>query len=241
MKTLLIIPAYNEEDCITKVIDNLINNYPQYDYVIINDGSTDHTSEICHKKGYEIIDLPINLGLAGAFQTGLKYAYLKEYDFAMQMDADGQHLPEYVDKLLEKMNEGYDIVIGSRFVTEKKPKSMRMLGSNMISRAIQVTTGTRIMDPTSGMRMFNRSMIKEFANNINYGPEPDTISFLIKQGAKIGEVQVKMAERIAGESYLNFTKSIWYMTKMLISIIILQNFRKRKYDSEMINNEEGAK
>ena len=95
MKTLLIIPAYNEEDCITKVIDNLINNYPQYDYVIINDGSTDHTSEICHKKGYEIIDLPINLGLAGAFQTGLKYAYLKGYDFAMQMDADGQHLPEY--------------------------------------------------------------------------------------------------------------------------------------------------
>ncbi len=241
MKTLLIIPAYNEEDCITKVVDNLINNYPQYDYVIINDGSTDHTSEICHKKGYEIIDLPINLGLAGAFQTGLKYAYLKEYDFAMQMDADGQHLPEYVDKLLEKMNEGYDIVIGSRFVTEKKPKSMRMLGSNMISRAIRVTTGTRIMDPTSGMRMFNRSMIREFANNINYGPEPDTISFLIKQGAKIGEVQVKMSERIAGESYLNFTKSIWYMTKMLISIIILQNFRKRKYDGEMINNEEGAK
>ena len=126
MKTLLIIPAYNEEDCITKVVDNLINNYPQYDYVIINDGSTDHTSEICHKKGYEIIDLPINLGLAGAFQTGLKYAYLKEYDFAMQMDADGQHLPEYVDKLLEKMNEGYDIVIGSRFVTEKKPKSMQL-------------------------------------------------------------------------------------------------------------------
>ena len=241
MKTLLIIPAYNEEDCITKVIDNLINNYPQYDYVIINDGSTDHTSEICHKKGYEIIDLPINLGLAGAFQTGLKNAYLKGYDFAMQMDADGQHLPEYVDKLLEKMNEGYDIVIGSRFVTEKKPKSMRMLGSNMISRAIRVTTGTRIMDPTSGMRMFNRSMIREFANNINYGPEPDTISFLIKQGAKIGEVQVKMSERIAGESYLNFTKSIWYMTKMLISIIILQNFRKRKYDGEMINNEEGAK
>lgn len=241
MKTLLIIPAYNEEDCITKVVDNLINNYPQYDYVIINDGSTDHTSEICHKKGYEIIDLPINLGLAGAFQTGLKYAYLKEYDFAMQMDADGQHLPEYVDKLLEKMNEGYDIVIGSRFVTEKKPKSMRMLGSNMISRAIRATTGTRIMDPTSGMRMFNRSMIREFANNINYGPEPDTISFLIKQGAKIGEVQVKMSERIAGESYLNFTKSIWYMTKMLISIIILQNFRKRKYDGEMINNEEGAK
>ena len=77
MKILLIIPAYNEENCITKVIDELVERYPQYDYIIVNDGSTDHTSEICHKSGYEIIDLPINLGLAGAFQTGLKYAYLK--------------------------------------------------------------------------------------------------------------------------------------------------------------------
>lgn len=190
------------------------------------------------KSGYEIIDLPINLGLAGAFQTGLKYAYLKNYDYAMQMDADGQHLPEYIEALIKKINEGYDIVIGSRFVTEKKPKSMRMLGSNMISWAIHMTTGVRVMDPTSGMRIFNRNMIKEFASNINYGPEPDTISFLLKQGAKIGEVQVKMAERIAGESYLNFTKSIWYMTKMLISIIVLQNFRKRKYEVEIINSEE---
>ena len=197
MKILLIIPAYNEENCITKVIDELVERYPQYDYIIVNDGSTDHTSEICHKSGYEIIDLPINLGLAGAFQTGLKYAYLKNYDYAM-----------------------------------------RMLGSNMISWAIHMTTGVRVMDPTSGMRIFNRNMIKEFASNINYGPEPDTISFLLKQGAKIGEVQVKMAERIAGESYLNFTKSIWYMTKMLISIIVLQNFRKRKYEVEIINSEE---
>ena len=196
MKILLIIPAYNEENCITKVIDELVERYPQYDYIIVNDGSTDHTSEICHKSGYEIIDLPINLGLAGAFQTGLKYAYLKNYDYAMQMDADGQHLPEYIEALV------------------------------------------RVMDPTSGMRIFNRNMIKEFASNINYGPEPDTISFLLKQGAKIGEVQVKMAERIAGESYLNFTKSIWYMTKMLISIIVLQNFRKRKYEVEIINSEE---
>lgn len=158
------------------------------------------------KSGYEIIDLPINLGLAGCISDWLKYAYLKNYDYAMQMDADGQHLPEYIEALIKKINEGYDIVIGSRFVTEKKPKSMRMLGSNMISWAIHMTTGVRVMDPTSGMRIFNRNMIKEFASNINYGPEPDTISFLLKQGAKIGEVQVKMAERIAGESYLKFYK-----------------------------------
>ncbi|WP_373212121.1 glycosyltransferase family 2 protein [Ruminococcus sp. 5_1_39BFAA] len=244
MKMLIIIPAYNEENCIIDVIENLVKNYPQYDYVVINDGSSDHTSQICHQRGYEIIDLPINLGLAGAFQTGLKYAYLKKYDYAMQMDADGQHLPKYIEALRTKINEGYDIVIGSRFVTEKKPKSMRMLGSNLISGAIYMTTGVRIMDPTSGMRIFNKSMIREFANNINYGPEPDTVSFLLKQGAKVGEVQVKMAERMAGESYLNFTKSILYMTKMLISILVLQNFRKRKSNQdfeESIENKEAKK
>lgn len=240
MKILIVIPAYNEEENIITVVENLKSNFPQYDYVIVNDGSRDHTSEICHKKGYEIIDLPINLGLAGAFQTGLKYAYRKNYDYAMQLDADGQHLPQFIEPMIAKIQEGYDIVIGSRFVTEKKPKTMRMLGSNLISMAIYCTTHIKIADPTSGMRIFNRSMIKEFANNINYGPEPDTVSFLLKQGARIGEVQVEMAERIAGESYLNFSKSISYMTKMLISIMVLQNFRKRNSKGNLseVNEED---
>lgn len=221
------IPAYNEEDSITSVVDNLIENYPQYDYVIINDGSKDHTSKICHKRGYEIIDLPINLGLAGAFQTGLKYAYKKQYDSVIQFDADGQHLPEYIDPMLKKLDEGFDIAIGSRFVEVPKPNTMRMLGSNLISFAIRLTTGVKLSDPTSGMRMYSKSLIKEFATSINYGPEPDTISFLLKQGVTVGEVQVKMAERVTGESYLNLTRSITYMVKMLISILFLQNFRKR--------------
>ena len=226
-RLLIVIPAYNEEESITAVVDNLTENYPQYDYVIINDGSKDHTSRICHKKGYEIIDLPINLGLAGAFQTGLKYAYQKQYESVIQFDADGQHLPEYIAPMLEKLEEGSDIVIGSRFVEEPKPNTMRMLGSNLISWAIRITTGTKLSDPTSGMRMYSRGLIKEFATNINYGPEPDTISFLLKQGVTVGEVQVKMAERTAGQSYLNFTRSISYMIKMLISICFLQNFRRR--------------
>ena len=128
MKCLVVIPAYNEQDNIVRVIENLKNNYPQYDYVVINDGSADSTPEICRMKGYELIDLPVNLGLAGAFQTGLKYAYQKNYDYAIQFDADGQHRPEYIGMMLDKMQEGYDIVIGSRFVNENKPKSLRMLG-----------------------------------------------------------------------------------------------------------------
>ena len=219
MRCLVIVPAYNEEANIVRVIENLKENYASYDYVVINDGSSDNTAGLCRKKGYELVDLPVNLGLAGAFQTGLKYAYRKGYDYAIQFDADGQHRPEYIASMLDKIQEGYDIVIGSRFVTEKKPHSLRMLGSNLISLATRLT---------SGMRMFNKKMIAEFALNLNYGPEPDTISYLLKQGATIAEVQVEMDERIAGESYLNLSRSVMYMMRMLLSILFIQNFRKRR-------------
>ena len=224
---LIVIPAFNEEENIENVVTYIVEHYSQYDYVVVNDGSKDRTAEICRKKGYELIDLPINLGLAGAFQTGLKYAYQKGYSYAIQFDADGQHRPEFIEKMLNCLKEGNDIVIGSRFVDTKKNKSMRMLGSRMITLAIKLTTGTRISDPTSGMRMLSTNMIKEFAQNLNYGPEPDTISYLVKNGAKIAEVPVKMEERQFGTSYLNLVGSMKYMLKMLISILIVQNFRKR--------------
>lgn len=225
MKLLMIIPAYNEEGSIEKVVENIKQNYPQYDYVVVNDGSKDRTSEICHKNKYNIIDLPVNLGLAGAFQTGMKYAYKHGYECAIQFDADGQHRAEFIDLMYSEIKKGYDIVIGSRFVTQKKPFSPRMLGSRVISFAIRLTTGKKITDPTSGMRLFGKNVLKEFADNINYGPEPDTISFLLRQGKKISEVQVEMDERETGESYLNFTKSLTYMLRMLISILLIQTFR----------------
>ena len=223
MRVLVIIPAYNEELNIKRVVSNLRDHYPQYDYVVVNDGSADHTSEICHQEGYNIIDLPVNLGLAG-----LKYADREDYACAIQFDADGQHRPEYIADLLKEIENGYDIVIGSRFVTEKKPFSMRMLGNRMIEKAIKFSTGKVLTDPTSGMRMYSKKIIHEFASNINYGPEPDTISFMIKQGASVKDVQVKMDERTAGESYLNLTRSILYMLRMMLSILFIQNFRKRK-------------
>ena len=226
-KLLIVIPAYNEEGSIERVVDDLIQNYPQYDYVVVNDGSRDRTAAICRSRGYRLIDLPVNLGLAGAFQTGLRYAAEHGYDCAMQLDADGQHLPRYIAPMLEKLEAGADIVIGSRFVTVLKPRTLRMVGSYLISWAIRLTTGQPICDPTSGMRMFNRRLLEEFAQNLNYGPEPDTISYLIKNGAVVKEVQVKMAERTAGESYLNFARSVQYMIKMGISILLIQWFRKR--------------
>lgn len=227
MKLLMVIPAYNEEDNIVRVVNTIKEKYPEYDYVVVNDGSTDHTSRRCHRNHFEIIDLPVNLGLAGAFQAGLKYAYMKDYDCVLQFDADGQHRPEYIKAMLEKLEQGYDIVIGSRYVNKKKPNSLRMIGARILTVAISFTTGRRISDPTSGMRMFNKAMIKEFAVNMNYGPEPDTISYLLKQGASIAEVQVEMDERIAGTSYLSLSRSALYMFRMLVSILFIQSFRKR--------------
>ena len=226
-RLLIVIPAYNEEENIERVVDGLIRNFPQYDYIVVNDGSKDKTAAVCRARGYRLIDLPVNLGLAGAFQTGLRYAAENDYDCAMQLDADGQHRPEYIEPMLEALEQGADIVIGSRFLTVKKPKTLRMLGSYIISWSIRLTTGRAICDPTSGMRMFNRAMVEEFAQNLNYGPEPDTISYLIKNGATVKEVQVEMGERTAGQSYLNFWNSVQYMVKMSISILLIQWFRKR--------------
>lgn len=228
MKILIMIPAYNEELNIERVVNNLADNFPQYDYVVINDGSKDDTAKICRQNGFHLIDLPINLGLSGAVQAGMRYAWQNGYDAAIQIDGDGQHRPEYIEQLAKELEKGEaQIVIGSRFVTEKKPRSLRMLGSNVISGLIRLSTGFRLNDPTSGMRLFNRDVVKEFALNINYGPEPDTISYLIKRGVKVKEVQVKMDERIAGESYLNLSKSMKYMILMSFSILFIQGFRKR--------------
>ena len=225
MKVLLIVPAYNEEENIVRVCNNLRENFSQYDFVVINDGSSDNTLKLCEDNHFPVISLPVNLGLAGGFQTGMKYAYRTGNDCAVQFDADGQHLPEYVKTLIKEIENGSDIVIGSRFVTKKKPFTMRMLGSFMISTVIKLTTGRKIKDPTSGMRAFSKTVLKECAEKVNYGPEPDTMAYFIKQGKKVEEVQVEMTERVAGESYLNFSRSIMYMLRMMISLIFIQSFR----------------
>lgn len=226
MKTLIIIPAYNEGENIEKVVDNLTSNFPQYDYVVINDGSKDNTEDICKERGYNYISHPVNLGLAGAFRTGMKYALKENYDAAIQFDGDGQHNPEYIAPMLKKLEEGNNIVIGSRFVTDKKPASLRMLGNNLIELAILLTTGKKINDTTSGMRIFDKKIIKTLALKEDLGPEPDTVALLMRKGAKVSEVQAYMNERTAGESYLTLSRSIVYMARMMVSILILQWFRK---------------
>lgn len=227
MKLLVIIPAYNEEGNIVRVASNLRDHYPQYDFIVVNDGSSDETPVLARKNHFPMIDQPINLGLAGTFQTGIRYALEHHYDAAVQFDGDGQHRPEYIAEMLQKMEEGYDIVIGSRFLKEKKPFSARMAGSNLIQHQIRITTGKTIHDPTSGFRMFNRRTMHVLSHNLNMGPEPDTIAYLIRCGARVSEVQVKMDERIAGQSYLNFFTSVSYIATVCTSILLVGWFRKK--------------
>lgn len=225
MKALLVIPAYNEEESIERVIENLVANCPQFDFVVVNDGSSDSTAEICRKHAWRFIDLPVNLGLSGAFQAGVKYAARNDYDCVIQFDADGQHRPEYLDVMVAALAD-VDIVIGSRFVEEKKPHNLRMFGSRLISGMIKVTTGVTIKDPTSGMRAYGKRAIAELAKGENLGPEPDTIAYFIKRkGMTVAEVQVQMDERQAGESYFNLRSSATYMARMALSVLMVQYFR----------------
>ncbi len=226
MKTLAIIPAYNEEESIVATVEELKAVASAVDYVVVNDGSRDATLARCREKGYNVLNLPVNVGLTAGFQAGMKYALEHGYDYAVQFDADGQHRPEYLEALVaEAEKSGADIVIGSRFVTEKKPVSARMTGSALISGIVKATTGKKINDPTSGMRLYNRSMIERYAYESDFGPEPDTVAYLVRQGAKVSEVQVSMRDREAGESYLSFSKSISYMARTCLSILFLQWFR----------------
>ncbi len=222
---LVIVPAYNEEANIVRVAGGLISGPSKLDYLIVNDGSGDHTEEICRQHGFHTLNLPVNLGLAGAFRAGMRYADRKGYRCAVQFDGDGQHRAEYIEPMREKMEEGYDIVIASRFVTEEKPRTMRMLGSRLISGVMKLSCGAAIADPTSGMRMYSRRIIELFSRQINYPPEPDTLSWLVKNGAKVAEIQAEMDLRVAGISYLTPTNAVKYMTRTLISMLLIQSFR----------------
>lgn len=229
MRVLVVIPAYNEEKNLKRVMDNFLRVCPQFDYIIINDGSTDGTEEICRQNQYHYISLPINLGISGAVRTGMKYASQKGYDMVLQFDADGQHLPEYIQDMVDYMvQEKCNVVIASRYYKSKMPFRMRTIGAKMITAAIRLTTGKYLSDPTSGMRLYDKHIIEQFVKDENNSPEPDTLSYLIRLGADIREIKVKMEDRTEGKSYLTPINASKYMIHMLMSICIFQWFRDRK-------------
>lgn len=235
MKTLIIIPAYNEEKSISGIVDNLIKNYPQFDYVIINDGSTDGTEKLCMKNGYNIVSLPINLGIGGAVQTGYRYALKNGYDVAVQMDGDGQHDPAFLIDMLSMIATGEaDAVIGSRFVNKEgfQSSATRRMGINFLSGLGKFLTGVRVKDITSGFRMVNKKLIKIYADDYpaDY-PEPEAMVIAAIHGCKIKECPVIMRERENGTSSINFKRSIYYMIKVTLAMLIRRlslGFRRDK-------------
>lgn len=228
MKTLVVIPAYNEALNIEKTVHDLEVNAPEVDYVVVNDGSKDNTLEVLKKNDFNYIDGFCNLGLFGAVQTGFKLAIKENYDIVIQFDGDGQHSAKYIAPLVKEIEKGNNIVIGSRFVDEKKPLTARMIGSRLIAGAIKLVTGKTITDPTSGFRAYDRDCILDYANEMNNPPEPDTLVYMLRKQRKIKEIQVQMSDREFGESYLNLVNTIKYMSRMMVSIFLIQPFRKVK-------------
>lgn len=223
-KPLIIIPAYNEVGNIEKVIGELIREYPQYDYVIINDGSTDNTGEICEKNGYSVINLPINLGIGGAVQTGYRYALRQGYSLAVQADGDGQHDIKYVKDIITPLVDGdADVVIGSRFLTGEGFQSsfFRRFGISFLSGLILLCTGKKIKDVTSGFRAVNKKFISVYSQDYpsDY-PEPEAIITAVMHCGKVIEVPVRMRERENGKSTINFWRSVYYMIKVTLAIFI---------------------
>ncbi len=224
MKKLVIIPAYNERGNILKTVEDVKKNAPDFDYVVINDCSTDDTLSLCREHGVHVIALPINLGIGGGVQTGYRYAYEKGYDCAAQFDGDGQHNAAYLSEMAKKLEtEGLDMVIGSRYIEKKgfQSSGLRRAGIRYFTWLIKVLTGKRITDPTSGMRLCNRRMIEWFASDYprDY-PEPESVTAALKSGMKVEEVPVEMNERATGVSSISAVNSVYYMIKVSIAVLM---------------------
>lgn len=231
MRKLIIIPAYNESESIENTVRDIKGNAPHFDYVVINDCSKDDTREICERNGFNIVNLPINLGIGGAVQTGYKYALEYGYDIAVQVDGDGQHDPAFLEimsDVLEK--ENMDMVIGSRFIDKEgfQSSTMRRIGIKYFTVLIKVLTGKTITDPTSGLRMIGKNIIKQYASDYpkDY-PEPESVVAVLRKGMKVKEIPVVMRNRQGGVSSINPSKSIYYMIKVTLAILV-ESIRKKE-------------
>lgn len=225
-KVLVIIPAYNESENIQKVINDLKKWAPSMDYIIVNDCSKDSTLSVLQKADAKYLDLPINLGIGGGVQTGYLYAMKNEYDIAIQMDGDGQHNAKYLNALIEPIIEKRaDFVIGSRYLQHEGPQSsfFRRIGIKFLSFLIKICTGIKIYDVTSGFRAVDKTLINLFAHEYAQDyPEPEAIVLAAQNNTKIMEVPVLMNERERGKSSISGVRTIYYMIKVSLSIILLK-------------------
>ena len=233
MKVLVIIPAYNEEENIERVVNNLKETCPFADYIIINDCSMDGTAKICKENGFNYISLPVNLGIGGGVQTGYIYARDNGYDIAIQYDGDGQHNAEYIKALIKPLeNNEADMTIGSRFIEKEgfQSSAMRRTGIVILGMAIRLSCGVTVTDATSGFRAVNRKLIKFFAEHYAQDyPEPEAIVAAKRSGYRIMDVPVIMNERTGGVSSIGGLNSVYYMIKVMLAIFACcLVYKKRK-------------
>lgn len=224
MKKLVIIPAYNECGSILKAVDDIREHAPGFDYVVVNDCSTDKTLAICRENKINYVNLSVNLGIGGAVQTGYIYACQNGYDVAVQFDGDGQHDASYLDQMAEALTEsGSDMVIGSRFIEKEgfQSSGLRRVGIRYFSILIRVLTGKKVTDPTSGMRMVNREVMRIYADSYpkDY-PEPESVVAILRKGKKVTELPVVMRRREEGTSSINGLKTVYYMIKVTLAIFM---------------------
>jgi glycosyltransferase involved in cell wall biosynthesis len=224
MKVLVIVPAYNEERNIAGVIDDLKGNFPQGEILVVNDGSQDNTSGVARCLGINVIDLPYNLGIGGAMQTGFAYAMSGSYDAAVQFDGDGQHVASEIGKLFGPFElNGADLVVGSRFLSEGGFTSsiQRRLGAKILSLVVSTIIGKRITDTTSGFRVYSKKAA-EFFSSIYPEDYPEVEAFVLahKKGLIIEEVPAEMTGRKFGKSSITMKKAVYYMVKVLLAIFV---------------------
>ena len=232
MKTLVIIPAYNEENNILQTVEDLRTYAPDVDVVVINDCSTDNTKQVLRENKIPFLDLPINLGIGGGVQTGYQYAKEYGYDIAVQFDGDGQHDARYLHALMEPLEaDAADVVVGSRFLKREGFQStkLRRMGIWFLSGLINMLAGVKVHDVTSGMRAVNRTMIDVFATSYAQDyPEPEAILASGLMGRRVLEVPVQMKERLSGTSTISRFKSFYYMIKVSLALIIERTAMTKK-------------
>jgi glycosyltransferase involved in cell wall biosynthesis len=223
-KTLVIIPALNEEASIAQVVTNVRQHLPAAEVVVVNDGSTDHTAECAEAAGAIVLNLPYNVGIGASVQTGFIFASANGYDIALRSDGDGQHEPGDLRRLVEALQAGgADMVIGTRFIEHRGYQASlpRRAGILLLARLISAILRQPITDPTSGLAAFNRRAIQLFARVYPHDyPEPEGLVVAHRAGLHIREIPVMMKPRYAGRSSITSLRSIYYMLKVILAILI---------------------
>lgn len=226
-RLLVIIPAYNEQDAIVGTVEDLRRHCPEADCIVINDCSRDNTRQVLRDHRIPYLDLPLNLGIGGGVQTGYRYAVEHDYDITVQFDGDGQHRADCIHKIVKPILDGQaDMVVGSRFMPEGDGKGfrsslMRRVGITFLSGLIKLCTGKTVYDVTSGFRACNKQMTRFFADSYAQDyPEPEAIVTALVMGYRVAETPVTMNERQGGVSSIRALKSVYYMIKVSLAVLL---------------------